>query len=773
MAQFVDPPMHSAPSFAPFPYDDEEEEKSAVFIGIADEEVKRSLKSTPQSKATSKLKKCVVDCYWTEKALLIFDMMQIYGLVWICAQPWPWPYLWIIWTRWAVVFNVDVFSLYPDGALAGRTNNIGISRFGELNGYLYYALGFAMVELAVILSTLYLMRKTKTYAQRWQIYRPWIVGTAGYLAMVFYLPCTLVLFRLYACEVDGALSADRNVLCGDVEHVAISAVCSLIHLPVIVWLPWWLYSCAEELSVYDLNPDHEKRIQMWEILYLEDICDDFIENQCWVIASFKLNGVYFRFHMALLKLGLVSVFVGCQRSLSLQAVLCLILVSTFYGFYGLYRETYRCSTSSWMLTVAAVVLIVDTAFGFANSLGIHNFLMVASTESIVLLCVNGVGACGFILITSFSLFSSQIRQNCGIKFDILVGQWPACRTLHNLRHNPRTNSLCVQWMDALRKAREVKVAAFTASDALLDVDGLEYCLRQLRQQWLSASAVGSIFSLALSEAMEELLHLHAKLKPRAFRTRSHWDDAYVSLVEKRRFEDRHNSLVLMSDRKRRILTKLLAMRSLLSGSKDRREAERAKARIYSVKQVQQIGPSTYESRYTSPLLSLLNETEVERASENMDRTVQFINDLTIRSDVFLSRAQARVEGHDEWMGEMMSLITAWDEAISVLEGGSLPGLHDHFSDVDAENWYTFRAALTDLYDHLDQQSTAVSKGSEFNGEEPYSARDDDDDDSHVEQPGDRDANDELDRLLGIKTGWNQHPLVDPSDNNHHYGISAV
>jgi hypothetical protein len=57
------------------------------------------------------------DCFfpgyfcWIEKIVLIIDFLQIFGLLWITAQPYPWPYLWSIYTQPINVFNLDFFSL--------------------------------------------------------------------------------------------------------------------------------------------------------------------------------------------------------------------------------------------------------------------------------------------------------------------------------------------------------------------------------------------------------------------------------------------------------------------------------------------------------------------------------------------------------------------------------------------------------------------------------------------------------------------------------------
>ena len=60
-----------------------------------------------------------------EKIILIIDYCQVFGLYWVMAQPWPWPYF-------TVFFNFDVFSITLHGALRGKTS-IASYKWGYMN----------------------------------------------------------------------------------------------------------------------------------------------------------------------------------------------------------------------------------------------------------------------------------------------------------------------------------------------------------------------------------------------------------------------------------------------------------------------------------------------------------------------------------------------------------------------------------------------------------------------------------------------------------------
>jgi ankyrin repeat protein len=629
----------------------------------------------------------------------------------------------------------------------------------------------ALVEIAVIGVAFYFYRKAEAYAKNWRIYQPQILYIGVYLATLFYLPCTLALFRLYVCESgSGILSADRHVTCGSAEHIVITVFCSLVHLPVIILTPTALYIWTKELCVYDLSPDHEKRLQMWEILYLMDVTNEYADNCCWAISSFKRKSAYFRCHMLLLKLGLACVFVGCRQNLSVQALLCVILISVFYGYYGLYRKTYRCWISSRMLTVAAVVLIVDTCFGFANSLGIKNFIMVASTESVVLLCVNVVGATALcvLLLLAFGCHRERIKVllfNC----DVMLSQWPAFLTLRNIAESPRLHALCLQWVAALRKANAIQLEVMTASHALLDIDGLETAIRDLRAHWLCASAVGSVFTVALSETLEELLELHTEMRSKALRTVNHWDDSFIVLAETHRFSHRHAHTLLMSDRKKRILTKLLALRTITSGAKINKDKDILRALSFKRRHssfVVSRNLSPHSSLHSpvhspNPLVQYLDQANHAMESQQFEELIDWIGELTTKSNTLLTVLQARgglIGGNIESKpaesdGEVYMLLDDWEALINLFESYSYPRLNAHFSDIDVENWYTFRAALFETLPNVNEGVAEGSYAPEAN--------------SNMFSQG---SVDELDRLLGLHSGWNKFPFPEEGNDS---GIQEV
>ena len=82
---------------------------------------------------------------WFEQALLLLDYCQLFSILWVMAQPWPWPYLWTDYTSFIVYTNLDFFSKTQNGALNGRSSSL-ISKWGMMDNYCQYALIYACVQ---------------------------------------------------------------------------------------------------------------------------------------------------------------------------------------------------------------------------------------------------------------------------------------------------------------------------------------------------------------------------------------------------------------------------------------------------------------------------------------------------------------------------------------------------------------------------------------------------------------------------------------------------
>lgn len=489
---------------------------------------------------------------WIEKFLLIIDYFQIFGLLWNASQPWPWPSQWISLTEDLNYINLDFFSMSSEGALRGSTNLYTKSTWGQMDGYLNYALSFAIISFILMTFFAILSSPREYYGQAPYRYRIHILGAVGLVIYFSYLPTLLAVFRLYYCETQSAgvfvLSADPNITCGSISHIVVLIVSTGMICPLLFGLPYLLYTYITNNLLY-LDPhDHEKRTQIWELLYLLGLDDYWMEGKVWLMASTNRFGAYFWLHMMTLKFLLLITFIFVRNSFIGQSCTMMTMIILFAGYYSVVHLPFRSLSSNMILACIFIMLIFEIVFGMANSSGARNAVLVASTETLFLAACNmGCFVIIFIIFFQISFFQT-------------VFDWPAIRTLHRIYHNRDLLPKVATWIETMRESYHIRDDFLLAPVEIADVKALEDIIRRLRQSWLQARSCGSIFESALSDTLQELILIHSSRIAFALRKHDHWDEAYITASNDQVFSKRHERTYLMSTRKRKILTKLLSYR---------------------------------------------------------------------------------------------------------------------------------------------------------------------------------------------------------------------
>lgn len=492
---------------------------------------------------------------WFEKVLLLIDYCQLFALLWITAQPWPWPYLWSDYTRFIVYTNIDLFSTSPNGALVGRSSSLS-AQWGKMDDYPAYALKFAIVQFGLFAVILYLRRKWDAYGEVSPERRHRNIAILLCLSYVLYIPCSLATFRLYYCDADPhVLSADPEIQCFGTEHSIYFAICSALTLPVFFGLPYIIYRYIENSVVYHYETDHEKRLQVWEILQMLSLDDHWLRKQLWLTSSFNKFGAYYRLHMLLLKAWFLILFIFFRFNLRLQCVLFVFSTAIFCLYYSLgglinWRKylPYRNFNSNLMMLCTFGLMITNTIFGMFNQFGVRNAITVGSTESYFLWAASFCAT----MITGAIIVYEAITSK--------VFDWPSVHTMNRIWHNEELVEKVALWVQSMRESYVVRADFLLAAPEVADVNALEESIRVLRCCWLSARSIGSLFEVPLSEALEELLFIHATRYPEALRKHPYWNSEYVKPEVRANLQKRYYDHSLMAPKKRRVLFKLLAIR---------------------------------------------------------------------------------------------------------------------------------------------------------------------------------------------------------------------
>lgn len=472
---------------------------------------------------------------YVEKSLLLLDFFQIFGLLWNAAQPWPWPYLWIIYTRGINYFNIDYFSMTEDGALAGKSANTSISAWGEMENYYIYVSVFAAFSFGLSCFFLYYCYYNVPYGELPKPFHATLVACGYLLVYIFYLPCLLAVSRIYYCETnitveiiggvdtvikEFVLAADPSVTCLSIEHILLLVFCTLAILPMTFLIPYLACAQIHKELVYIYNKhDHEKYIQLYEILYVWDIAKEYLENKLYLLASFRLPSVYFYGHVCLLKFLLVCCFIIFRYQLTTQAFLMLFCIAVFVLYYSLFRGMpFRNRFSNVLFMTLYLLLFMNVSYGFVNSCQIQNLFTTMSIEFYFLMITHFLAFVGIAFLLGYIVFYRQVVD------------WPSLSTILAIYDNPKWLTKISIWMMILREVQFMKVHNMLVPMETMNTEEVGYYIQALSLANKQAKKMNSLFESYLNLQLEELLVIFSTREPFAIRKLDHWNEAFLNAV---------------------------------------------------------------------------------------------------------------------------------------------------------------------------------------------------------------------------------------------------
>jgi hypothetical protein len=540
--------------------------------------------------------------------------------------------------------NLDYFSVTEDGALRGKTGNVGISRWGQMNGYKHYALAFSLLPAVLTIVGLSIKHYSKKYSSL-------ALGFLLLLLQFLYLPVLLAVFRLYYCE-NGKLAADPNLSCSSQEYTLYTTLATIFVFPLVVGLPYVIYAQISDLVVYRHKYDHEKMIQVWELSHSLGLDDFWALGQVWLTSSFKRNGSYFRAWILIFKLALIIVFVFVRTSLATQAAIYFV-VSMVFCLPIMKMRPFRLPTTNAILLLCAVMYLVATGAGMCNAFEVQNAVLVASRESFFLLSLFSFGVLGILATVVVSAF-------------YLRDDWPSKLTIERI--NLSSNLPIVsKWIAAILEANAVCANYFESAPAVNDLSELNRMLLIMRKCWLVARNNGSIFEIMLGDKLDQLLLYYNQLSSESLlHDRPFLRDSLRSAGPALAFRDKQT--ILMPRRKLRLLTKMTAVRAFLGN------------RIFS--------ESIRNGDSASGKLEGDWGLDIDKAKELIKK---------LPDNVQLTESVLQNRNKSEWqfdMNYLLNLYSFWEEVVLKLEAGQIRD-EDLEGSLQAEDCYTYRRLLHD------------------------------------------------------------------------------
>lgn len=397
-----------------------------------------------------------------EKLYIIVDCLQLYGIVWITSQPWRFPFLWIAWTRWTVVSNMDIFSLTNTGALYGQSSNINISPWGQMNNYIiHYCLVFSVLLLLSYIYFGYYLYRAGEYGTIKLSSRFAIFQYVLPLSYFMYIPQLLQLFRLFYCDSKTKnLAADPSISCLNSGFITYLVFNTLLHVPLAVFYPILLYKIQACTTVGFNRFNYEKHLQICEIAYMFNINNDWANKFIWVISPLNFCGRFYFVAMIAYKFLMLSAFIGFRFSFTYQASLMWFATFFFTLYYGYIWPPYRCLTSNTILSVCLTVIFINISFATANALNVQNAFLVSSVETMCLLSFHLVGVLLLICALLRYFFDPSMQPQ-------------VLKTVQIINNCPNYRAEFLMWIDFLRVGHSIKTNFLVADDVVADISSVE------------------------------------------------------------------------------------------------------------------------------------------------------------------------------------------------------------------------------------------------------------------------------------------------------------
>lgn len=542
---------------------------------------------------------------WAEKARLLFDSVQCFGVVWECSQAWPWPSNWLAWTQWAVVVNVDVPALGSKGAGMGTTGELDRSVYGQMPNYLS-RVALPVVSAAAGIVCLDLLLRTSTVrtraVERSMSYSRIVASSCcTRLASALYVPCGMVLARLFQCEYLPAshheglrLSVDPSYKCLDWIPVFARVCLAPIAIVFLVALPWLYAERSEKACEFEGELDHEKSVQSIEIehvleidagdpdvLYAPGSASEMTERtasggvpqseysaaDAWLCNSFSRHAVAHDAHTMMRKACLLVCFGALFRSSRSQG-LAIFATALVFAVPNLARPLYRHTSSNAVLLATELATVTTSLYAMLTAWGLRSASVMPRQQTFALVAVNVAASITVLGALAFTLFE---EPKAGASFQRAV-------QLHSAE-------TVVTWIESARVARAAAIhcRAWRPLESV-PVHRLEEHMAHVRNCWLDAKRRDSLLELTLRKSLDELILAHQTVAADALRLDRTWLSEHDKFkdVSPRALRQRADNLSLLQPSKRILLVKLFAIRqfqNILARATRRRASCAANARL--------------------------------------------------------------------------------------------------------------------------------------------------------------------------------------------------
>jgi hypothetical protein len=516
--------------------------------------------------AWPRLRRNRVSLFYQEKLLMLLHFCQTFGLMRMLSQTWTWPPFWRRWTAPMLLFNLDTPAFYYRDFDDGDDD---LAKRDSASWPLYTGVWLAVVFMQLVLGAYarYVLRPyhKKRHAYHRCTYFALLSSEVLFLPALLALPrtmgCALPLEEIVPSMIDignmytnglGAGMFHSAPECGSATHVMMASIACLLFAPFLLGYVITQFNATHKQVIYTEDVAHEMFLRSRELEYLLSINDHWGTFHYHTFASFQRRSVYGKTWQSLSKLVLACApfFTEAVQTSLILGTVCAEQLS------ALVWPRYRCTSSRAVHKALGWTAICNIGSGWLLSLGVRSFFLVDSHLQYYLIGLNAVGAFFMLAyVSSASVCASKRKPSKYASAETRLG-WPV--TTHDAQLVLKEQT---SWIEAINEAHRLMRESRDKLPLFIDPMPLHDCITAVEGFVNAAADQGSLLWPTLDETMQDLVILYSSIERRTLLPNPVLEELLPHFAE--RIVEREETYILTRPKKRRILLKLLALRTFL------------------------------------------------------------------------------------------------------------------------------------------------------------------------------------------------------------------
>eukprot|EP01136_Pigoraptor_vietnamica_P029720 Opistho-1_new@8487 len=432
--------------------------------------------------------------------LMALEYLQVYSVILVLAERFPWPEEWVTNVRFMHLFNGDYYAFKRIGCCWGGTKlpipsaDVGLSYTG-------YAVGWALVPSAAIAAyfvAFAVYRRRATVTMMLDIARAQRILLA--FCQVVYLPVGIAFSRLFQCS-DGTLVVDNSVKCWTPAHATMAAPLLVIGILMLIALPVFVGDRVRRQIIHASADTHERHLRQKEKEYTQRADHAWALFGMYLFSSYRRQSAYFKVFSLCYRLAIVGLMSFLYAHINYNTGLLLLVLSAHAAAITV-RPPYRLRSFALAHILLAWFNVLTCLLGYLVVLRTLSPLLVKEPLrwELLLLFIAGV-----FVVLGLAVYSVLKTRGIGLSSPL----WPSGnRPEFDMLPPTQRRSVAL-----VIEGRQLLESAYRTPAALVPTHDLADLIERVNATFEQALAEGDPIAESLRDLLDELVNAHNAAVP--------------------------------------------------------------------------------------------------------------------------------------------------------------------------------------------------------------------------------------------------------------------